>query len=461
MGSSAQDKLLSGIRKWFGNLTPSEIYRFTLLGLIFACILGAYWTLKPLKDAIFMSMVGAKQYIPWAKILSLIVFFPSVIGYSKLIDRLSRYKMIYLLSSFYGLIIIGFGFLFLDPQIGLANTTTDAGRLIGWAWYVIVELYGSLMVALFWGFATDVTSANAARAGFPFVVMIGQLGSVLLPQFLTLVSSPEKFGTSAYLVIATGFLILCTIICTYIFSSKIPKAQLHGYKAAETVQSTSAKAGFFKGLKLLFSQPYLLGILSIVGIYEIIVTIFDFNFKTMVEASIAQEWKRTLYLNDYAFWVNITALICLILGAGNIQKWLGVTRTLVIMPCIIAVIVGLFYFYPVISVVWYIMVGAKAFNFALNSPTIKQLYIPTSHDVKYKSQAWIETFGARASKAAGSGINMLQGPLENMLGLTAGFGVFVTITTLLSYGLLTCWLLVAVFLGSRYTAAVKENKVVC
>ena len=54
------------------------------------------------------------------------------------------------------------------------------------------------------------------------------------------------------------------------------------------------------------------------------------------------------------------------------------------------------------------MVASKAINYALNSPSMKQLYIPTTKDVRYKSQAWIESFGSRGSKAAGSGINDLH-----------------------------------------------------
>ena len=45
-----------------------------------------------------------------------------------------------------------------------------------------------------------------------------------------------------------------------------------------------------------------------------------------------------------------------------------------------------------------IMVLSKAVNYALNKPVLKQLYIPTTKETKYKAQAWIEMFGSSGSK---------------------------------------------------------------
>ena len=69
---------------------------------------------------------------------------------------------------------------------------------------------------------------------------------------------------------------------------------------------------------------------------------------------------------------------------------------------------GRFKFYTALTPLFWLMVASKAINYALNSPSMKQLYIPTSKDVRYKSQAWIESFGSRGSKAVGSGINDLH-----------------------------------------------------
>jgi len=449
------------LQAWFGHFTYQELKKYTLLGVIFSCMIGIYWTLRPLKDALFMSMVGAKTYVPLAKITSLIMLLPLIIFYSKLVDRFARHRMIYVMVLIYSVVICVFGLLFLHPTLGLANKVVDPTRILGWAWYVFVESYGSLMIALFWAFATDITDQDGARRGFPFVIMIGQAGSIIGPLFLTPLAAPKWFGSSAYVVLLCAAILLFIIPLVALFMRVIPRSSMQGYKPAHEYDAHHKEAGFLEGLVLLLKQPYLLGIFGIVAIYEIIVTIIDFNFKTLVESTVADEWARTLYLGDYAIWVNIVAFGSLALGASNIQRRLGLKVTLIIMPFIIGAAVIAFYLNPSIQVLFWLMVGAKGFNYSLNNPAQKQLYVPTSHEVKYKSQAWIETFGSRSSKAAGSGFNMFQSRLIGWFGAEAGFSAYMLLSLSCSMGLLVAWFFIARFLGNTYQKAVDEKQVVC
>ncbi len=40
----------------FGEFEKEELKKFLHMGLIFALMIGAYWTLKPLKDSIFVNV---------------------------------------------------------------------------------------------------------------------------------------------------------------------------------------------------------------------------------------------------------------------------------------------------------------------------------------------------------------------------------------------------------------------
>lgn len=455
---------LPGLRRvMFGQFTKEELKKFLLLGGTFFFLIGVYWTLRPMKDSIFMSIVG-KENIPWAKLVSLCVLFPLVIIYSKLVDKFPRHRMLYVMALIYAVATVGFGLLFMHPTIGLANKVVDSSRILGWAWYVFVESYGSLVVALFWAFATDITAPESAKRGFSVVYMIGQMGCVFGPLFLTPLAGPKYWGSSAPVVLCCAALILMIIVMVKLFMTVTPKDQLVGYTGGGAVKAKDKddahEPGFLEGLKLLVSNKYLLAIFAVITIYEIIVTIIDFRFKFLVGEAAVDDSARTLYLGDYAVWVNIVSLYCLLLGVSNIQRKLGLRFTLALMPFIIAAAIATFYMSPIVSVVFWIMVGAKAFNYALNGPAMKQLYVPTSEEVKYKSQAWIETFGSRSSKAAGSGINLLQGPFVNMFG-ASGVAMHIAVCTYLSFGLLAAWFFVALYLGKTYDKAIKEQKVVC
>lgn len=449
------------LKNWFGDFSKEEFKKFLKLGVIFALVIGVYWTLRPLKDSIFLSLCG-KTNQPIAKWVSLFTLFPIVILYSKLVDKVARHRLFYIIGTIYFIGTLIIGGLFLHPTIGLCNVKEDPFRILPWVWYVFVESYGSIVVALFWAFAADMVSPDAAKRGFPFVVMLGQLGAIFGPMFLTPLGK-NVFGNSGPTVLICGALILLMMGAVYFFMATTPKDQLKGYsqQVPEKTGHKGEEPGFLEGLKLMLSQPYLLGIFAVISIYEIIVTIIDYRFKFMVTSNLPTEVERSAYLGDYAVWVNVISFLCLFFGISNIQRRLGIKASLVLMPFIVGVMVLSFYMFPQVQTLFWIMVFAKAVNYALNGPALKQLYVPTSHDVKYKSQAWIETFGSRSSKATGSAFNLLDKPFTRSFGEVQGISYLIAIGTYLSFGLLAAWLMVALYLGKTYQKAVDQDKVVC
>lgn len=450
----------SWLKAWFGDFDREELKKFLKLGIIFAFVVGVYWTLRPLKNSIFTSLVHPDN-LPWAKLASLAMVFPMIIIYSKLVDKMARDKLFYVLGTLYALGMFAIGAAFMHPTIGLANTTIDATRILPWVWYVFTESYGSLMVALFWAFAADVVHPDSAKRGFPLVVMIGQLGSIFGPYFLTPLGK-TVFGNSGPTVIICGLLMIPMMLGIYLFLKTTPKSQLSSYhgKNEETVEKQH-EPGFLEGLFLMFKTPYLLGMFAIIMFTEIIVTIIDFHFQSLVYSSFASEVERTFYLGDFAVMVNLLTFLCLFFGVSNIQRRLGIKTSLVLVPLIIGGLVVLFWTYPVVKVLFWIMVGSKAIGYALNGPALKQLYIPTTKEVRYKSQAWIEAFGSRGSKAAGSGFNLLKKPFQCWYGAVQGVEYLVRFGAMLSGALLLIWLGVAVYLGKTYQKAVDNDKVVC
>jgi AAA family ATP:ADP antiporter len=133
-----------------------------------------------------------------------------------------------------------------------------------------------------------------------------------------------------------------------------------------------------------------------------------------------------------------------------------------LLPVLVVVAVLALKFNPgVISILFWIMVFAKAVNYALNQPTLKQLYIPTTKDTKYKAQAWIEMFGSRGAKAIGSYINTFKKAFIGTYGAAAGAAGFLMLTTLTSLGLVAVWFFVALFVSRTYNKAVEEKRIVC
>lgn len=471
------------LRAWFGDFSKEELKKFIKLGVTFGLIIGIYWTLRPLKDALFQSLVGP-FYQPYAKMVSLVILFPLVIIYSRLVERLPRQQLFYLLSAIYGGATLVMAFLMTLPSIGLA-TDPSVYNILGWVWYVFVESFGSLVVALFWAFTTDITTPESGKRGFSLVVMIGQIGGILAPPLLTGLPKWYPGFISLPMVVGfTGLLMFIIIPLISYFMATTPPEELKGFNErepepvdapADNTHQKEVEPGFLEGLRLMLAKPYLLGIFGIITFFEAIVTVFDYHFKIMARARLVSDEQVSALLGQYAFFANLVTFLCLLFGISNITRRLGVTVALSLMPVIVAVGVGVIYFNTTLGVLFWVMVAAKGINYALNGPAMKQLYVPVSDDARYKSQAWIETFGSRGSKAGGSGLNALHsnllvrfnGPawgnmkaVRSLLYTPGDLGSYwhIALTSYLFLGICGVWMVVAIYLGRTYQKAIDTKK---
>src|SRR5437016_1891297 len=94
-------------RVTFGDFEVEEFKKFCRMGAIFSLIIGVYWTLRPLKDSLFIQLVDKFQ-LPYAKTVSVLALLPLVMFYTRLLERTSREKMLLILPTFYGLSILAF-----------------------------------------------------------------------------------------------------------------------------------------------------------------------------------------------------------------------------------------------------------------------------------------------------------------------------------------------------------------
>lgn len=449
----------------FGTFEISEFRKFLRMGGIFSLIIGVYWTLRPLKDSIFIQLVD-KMHLPYAKTISVLALLPLVVSYTKLLEKTSREKMLVILPLIYGIMTLIFSLLVLIAQgasdlVSPSTLTSIGATVLGYVWYVFVESFGSLMPALFWAFSTDTTDPTSAKRGFPLVVAIGQMGGVVCPY--TIGGLPHRLGleTDSISMIILAGLTFTIIPLMYRFLKLTPTHLLKSFhgKNEKEIEKTH-EPGFLEGLKLLVSHKYLLGIFASNFIYEFIITIFDFNFKVAAGSEYTGV-ALSNYLSVYGSSVNVVSLGCLLLGISNVTRYLGVGIALAAMPVIVGLALAGFLTFDSLSFLFALMVGSKAVNYALNGPALKQLYIPTTVDVKFKAQAWIETFGSRASKEAGSIFNMLLSPFQRTFGELMGRSYYLGLSGFLGFPLLGLWFATALFLGNKFRKAIDEKKVVC
>ncbi len=451
--------MISALKSFFmgSAQSPEERKKFSILAVLFGITIGVYWMLRPLKDSVFLTMVGI-DYQPMVKILSVIVIVPLVMIYSKLVDRFSRHTLLYGLSLFYAVLSVVFAILILNPTTGITNTVTDPSRVLGWAFYLFVETFGSIMVTLFWSFVADTTTPDSAKRGYATIVLGAQIGGIAGPLAAKFIIPFFGDNGTSYAILA-GVVALCFLpVIVYYYMNNVSQKEMQGFggdkhKPLEGQKETpKQKTGFFEGLRLLVTKPYLLGIFIVVSFYEIIVTILDFQFKGLAKASYTGN-SLSAFLTDYAIMTNVVALICVLVGVDKLGRRIGLGKTLMLLPIIVGIAVVTLSVHAILPVAFAIMVLSKGINYALNQPAKEQLYIPTTKETKYKAKAWIDMFGSRFSKGGGSLINSTKKAL--------GANGFIWFSLLTSFGLIAVWLAAAVFLGKTHSKAIREDRPVC
>lgn len=451
----------------YGDLTRNEAFKFLLYGVLIMLIIGIYWEVRCVKDAIFNSFIGSKE-TGWAKLLSLVVVFPLVIGYSYLIDIFSRKHLFYAVSIIYGFAFLLMAYLLNSSVFGMnAAVAADRWKVLGWVTYVTIESFGTLVVALFYAFMADTTTPESGKKGYFITATLAQVGAILGSWLVR--GQSVCLGVPKLVGIAGGCIFLIPLLVWFILWY-LPKEQLAGYQAKGHTEKKE-KPGFIEGLKLMFSEPYLFAIFFIVCAFEVIATVFDLQFKILIaEYAKGNDALYAAFSGDFGVTLSLLALYSLLFGLGKIGRKIGVTYSLALMPILmginILIMTGAYMEWfswmaagsstMLLTIVFWIQVVSKGINYALGQPSKEQLYIPTSKEAKYKSKGWIEMFGSRGSKATGAGIKIVQQDVLKIFG-AAGTAFLMGISSVIA----VAWFFFALYAGRANKKAVEKNEIVC
>lgn len=415
------------LRALWGDLTAAELKMFGLLSSALFFIVGTYWMMRTMKNAIFMETVGSGRFLGYAKMISPIVLIVLVLIYSKLIDLFEKQKLVYIIAPFYATIFLAIAYCLSHPVL-------SKSAILGWVTYFTVESFASLVVALFWSFVASSMDTATAKRGFPVIVFGAQIGSVL-GNILDLNASTVGLA-GLFLIAGLGVLIVPFII----------KAFVTAYPAEPAIHSHEERksTGVVEGLRLLLAKPYLMGVLVCSITYEIIATIFDIQMNTLALQHYGSVTRVVEFIATYGLLANILSLVFSFVGTSFLIRTLGLRYCLPMFPLVMGCLVIGAWIFPGLWMFFAAMVITRGLTYALNNPCRDMMYIPTSRDVRFKTKGWVDTFGSRSAKGLGGFI----------------FSFLFVIAPIISLALAGAWAVVAVFVGKKNHELVEQNKII-
>ena len=258
------------------------------------------------------------------------------------------------------------------------------------------------------------------------------------------------------LVVSTLFLSLVPIVAT-LFIKKVPGHLLHGYEAAyqqEKSQSSSVptKPSMFAGLEMFVRYPYVLGIFGMVFFYEMVSTVLGYLRLGAAETGAESISDVSKVLFEIAFKAHFVGFIISLIGTQALLSRLGTRICLMLIPLSMGGILFYLIFETSPQGLRNAFVIFTALNYAFLAPVRESLYLPTVKEIKFKSKSWIDAFGSKFAKAAGSMFNVFASKMGTSLMLPTYSFFFA--------GIVGMWFVIAFLLGRRFEKAVVNNEVI-
>lgn len=461
-----------------------QLPRVLFHGLLLSSIIAGFWLLDSLKDPIVANTIGI-EYQPIAKLISVVTTLIVVCAYDFLTSIVSKPTLFHIVSGFFGIIVMIIAALLTDPVHGLGNTVKGPHRIIGWVAFCTIEAYGSLMVALFWSFTNSIMDLEQAKGAYGLIIATAQLGAIVGSTLATNAGSigiSQLFVISSVMIFSVSLLIKCYHLTFRDYATESMKSRVRSVSenatvdpllssVAHSLQNTHHSAagfedsddevteitqfnpiarptmwqsfksvfgGFGEGLMLLFRYPYMIKLLGVSCLYEVVMTILDYQFKVLGSHSKIANMHNVeagdgfaQLLGHFGQFTNILSFLLSFFGFSYLVHSLGVRNSLLIFPTVLFLGVVVTHLIPSMWVLFVLVSILKAMIFSLQDPVHELLYIPTSEAIKFKVKAWIDVFGSRLAKALGSTMCTLAGGNINTVRSTTEIPCLIVAATIL------------------------------
>jgi AAA family ATP:ADP antiporter len=436
--------MLQRIRQEFFDIRGGEWPKALGLSLYFFLVIAVFWVLKPMKRGVILNyfgehpleiagwMLSGAQAEQIGKVLNMVVAFAVVGLFTWLVRRYARHYLILIFCALFGVLFLFFG--------GAINQIEALGAGAVWSFYVMGDIWTTVMVATFWAFANDLNSGSEAERLYGIVGLGGVLGGFV---GATVVSGFVETAGRAPLLFAC--LVPTAVIgglAVWIHNREIasdPTAEDPCCpEEHEVVEEGNA---FLEGGRLVFQSKYLLGIAAVIGLYEMVSNVVDFQLSMLVEQNITSGPERDAFFGIVGQATSLVSIGVQLFLTSFVMKRFGVKVALLFLP--MAILGGTlgFVILPTLAFVGFMSVSDNALNYSINQSAKEALYTPTTQDEKYKAKSFIDMFVQRAAKVGAVVLN---------LGLTALVVADVRWLSVAVGILLVAWIFVIRFLGRRY-----------
>lgn len=432
------------------DLRPGEGTLAALMASYFFLVITSFWILKPIKKTLFLghyadhgsSWLGAGMAGPeaeqLAKVSNMVVAAGATAVFSWLARSLRREQLTTVFSAFFLVCYGGFALLLSSP-----------GELGVWAFYLFGDLFSTLMVATFFAFLNDSVDPDAAKRLFGLVgfggVAGGVFGSSIVASWISDLSTPQWLGVLAVVALA----IVGTARAAGARVAARPVAP-EPPPADDAPPPSPSGNPALAGARLALRSPYLLAIVAVVGLYEIVSTIVDYQFTKSIVHFVPEKAAQGQHFATVFAITNWVSMFVQLFLTSFVMRRFGLATALLLLPLSILTVSTGYLILPGLWIASALNTADNGLSYSINQSAKEALYVPTTPEEKYLAKAFIDMFVQRFAKALAVGIS---------LGVAALFPTFEAVRwlTLALAPLLALWGWAALFAGRRFAALTRDG----
>jgi len=418
------------------DVRPGEGLGAVLLTADLTVLLGGYYVLKTVRESLILAQGGA-EVKAYSSAAQAILLFAVVPIYGWIATRINRNQLLRWTAIFFASNLLLFAYL---GRRGVHEAVV---------YFVWVGIFNVFTVAQLWAFATDLYTEAQGKRLFPMLGVGASIGAVGGAWIAGKIIKPV--GPYNMMLIGAAALCLCAALSRW--AGHVISEREGEREKKKNVETLGPQGGF----QLLISDPYLRLIAVLTILLNIVSLSGDFILGKLVVShanEVVGSGKQFLaarsafigtYYADYYAWTNLVSFVIQAFLVSRIFKYIGVRRSLFILPALSFATFGSILVLPIMSVIRDLKIAENGTNYSLQNTIRNALLLPTSREAKYKAKAAIETFCVRLGDVLQAGIIFVGTQLH------ASLTWFATIT--LAFTVL--WTLVA---GALYREHCKKSQ---
>ena len=338
--------------------------------------------LRPIRGTVAANHSDSLHWLYTATFICMLLIVP-VFGW--LVSRFRRGRFVPGIYLFFISNLVFFAFAFKGDA---------TGDWVQYSFYVWLSVFNLFVVSIFWSFMADIFRPEQAQRLFGSIMAGGSLGAISGP--ILTANWVEVIGSGGVMTLAIICLLFATVMA--IILGRFERHQ-HQDQPVKVIGGS-----IWEGAVRVFKSKYLLLICLLMLSHNLTSTFLYNGLAVLVNENIQGFDERTRFFSYVDLVVQVLAFLFQFLITSRLVIFLGMPRTAILPPIILAV--GFTLLGSSLGLVLFAGLGVaqRALNYGLLGPVKEMLFTVVDRETKYKSKNFIDTVVYRGSDVTASWI---------------------------------------------------------